>query len=191
MTSDRWDKGNGSLRRCRIGRGRCTSAFGAIGLGALLASGCGTSHTYQPMTVAVRDKLTHEPVANAFVHARSLHFFVPVELPLLGEGVILDPFPPASARGVTGDDGTVLLKVIVHHPVQVVVLAAGYDPLLVDLEQHPAIAGASDWLSTDPGPSTRSDPPRLEIRFAKLPTEQKAVASDQPGQSSSDEKQDE
>ncbi len=68
MTSDRWDKGNGSLRKCRIGRGRCTSAFGAIGLGALLASGCATSHTYQLMTVAVRDKLTHEPVANAFVH---------------------------------------------------------------------------------------------------------------------------
>ncbi len=47
---------------------RCTSAIGAIGLCALLASGCATSPTYQPMTVAVRDKLTHEPVANAFVH---------------------------------------------------------------------------------------------------------------------------
>ncbi len=170
---------------------RFTSALATIGLAALVASGCATSHTYQPMTVAVRDKLTHEPVGNAIVHARSLHFFVPVELPLLGDGVILDPFPPTSARGVTGDDGTVLLKVIVHHPVQVIVLAAGYDPQVVDLERHPAIAGASDWLSADPGPSTRFDPPRLEIRFAKLPTEQEAVASDKPGQSAADEKQDE
>ena len=158
MTSDRWGqrqrfsaevanrKGPASYLSPFVGRLiRCTSALGAIGLAALLASGCAASHTYKPMTVAVRDKLTHEPVANAFVHARSLHFFVPAELPLLGQGVILDPFPPASARGVTGDDGTVLLKVIVHHPVQVIVLAAGYDPQVVDLERHPALAGASDW----------------------------------------------
>ena len=53
---------------------RCTSALAAIGLAALVASGCATSHTYQPLTVAVRDKLTHEPVGNAFVYARSLPF---------------------------------------------------------------------------------------------------------------------
>ena len=121
----------------------------------------------------------------------SLHFSIPFQLPLLGEGVILDPFPPESARGVTGDDGTVQLTVIVHHPVQVVVLAAGYDPQVVDLARRPAIAGTSDWLDADPGPSTRSDPPRLEIRFAKLPTEQEALASDKPGQSSIDGEQDE
>ncbi len=137
---------------------RFTAALGAIAV--TLVTGCATSKTYESMTVAVRDKVTHEPVANAFVHARSLHFFVPV-----GQGVILDPFPPASARGVTGVDGTVLLKVITHHPVQVIVLAAGYDLQVVDLEGHPAVVGASDWIDADPGPWASFDPPRVEIRF--------------------------
>ncbi len=80
---------------------RFTSALATIGLAALVASGCATSHTYQPMTVAVRDKLTHEPVGNVIVHARSLHFYVPAELPLLGDGVILDPLSlPKTSSGV-------------------------------------------------------------------------------------------
>lgn len=138
----------------------------------LAATGCASSHTYLPMTVEVRDKLTHEPVAGAVVVARTVHLFLPlsyflrVELPLLGSDPIVDPFPPRSAHGTTGEAGTVRLRVIVDHPVHVMVIAAGYDPQVVDLIKHPAVTEEpSDWLDADPATAMTDDPARLELRF--------------------------
>lgn len=128
------------------------------------AGGCSSSSTYRPMTVEVRDSLTRQPVAGASVVARTVHFFVPGDVPLLGHDPIIDPGPPRSARAHTGDDGRARLKVIVDHPVQVMVLVPGYDVQVVDLKRHPAVTGQpSEWLDSDP-PDV-AGPHRLQVRF--------------------------
>jgi hypothetical protein len=155
------------------GRG-FTKAFCGLAAALLLGTlgACSSSSTYKPMTVSVRDKLSHQPVSGAVVHARTSHFFVPMgyiankDAPLMGREPILDGSPPRSDEGVTGADGTVRLEVIVDHPVQIIVLAAGYEPQAVDVVEHPAMAGApSGWLDADPGPAPPSQAPRLEVRL--------------------------
>jgi hypothetical protein len=125
------------------------------------------------MTVSVRDKLSQQPVSGAVVHARTGHWFLPMssianeDAPLMGRDPILDGSPPRSDRGVTGADGIVRLEVIVDHPVQIIVLAAGYEPQAVDVVEHPARKGEpSDWLDSDPGPALPSQAPRLEVRLS-------------------------
>ena len=142
----------------------------ALLLGA--TSACSSSSTYKPVTVSVRDKLSQRPVSGAVVHARTAHFFVPMgyianeDAPLLGREPILDGSPPRSDRGVTGADGNVRLEVIVDHPVQIIVVATGYEPQAVDVEEHPARRGEpSDWLDSDPGPALPTQAPRLEVRL--------------------------
>ena len=134
---------------------------------SLAAGACSSSAGARPMTIAVRDKLTRAPVASAIVEAQTVHFFAPADVPGYGRDAILDPSPPKSVRGVTGADGTIRLTIVMDHPVQVIVIAAGYDIQIVELEQHPAAAGAgaSAWLDADPGPELPGDPPRVEIRF--------------------------
>jgi hypothetical protein len=124
------------------------------------------------LTVAVRDKLSQQPVSGAVVHARTVHAFLPMsylansDAPLLGADPILDGSPPDSQRAVTGADGTVRLEVIVDHPVQIIVLAAGYDMQTVDLADHPVrTGGPSAWRDADPGPALPSEPARLEVRL--------------------------
>lgn len=129
------------------------------------ASGCSSSSTSRPMTVAVRDKLTHLPVESALVDARTIHFFVPADLPLLGRDAILDSSPAPSTRGMTGPDGTVRLDVVLNHPVQIIVLAPGYDVQVVDLVTHPAESGRSDWLDSEVGPPDPDAALRVEVRF--------------------------
>ncbi len=133
---------------------------------------CSSSSTYKPVTVSVRDKLSRQPVSGAVVHARTSHWFLPMgyianeDAPLMGRDPILDGSPPRSDRGVTGADGTVRLEVIVHHPVQIIVLAAGYEPQAIELvELHPDLSKASAWLDADPGPALPSQAPRLEVRL--------------------------
>jgi hypothetical protein len=133
---------------------------------------CSSSSTYKPVTVSVRDKLSQEPVSGAVVHARTAHFFLPwgyvanSDAPLLGRDPILDGSPPRSDQGVTGVEGSVRLEVIVDHPVQIIVLAAGYEPQAVEVVEHPARTGEpSDWLVSDPGPALPSQAPRLEVRL--------------------------
>ncbi len=135
-----------------------------------LVTGCSTASGYQPLTVAVRDHDTGAPVSSAFVQARPLNFFIPEsQVPLLGDQPIVDPSPPTSEHGATGADGTVRLeRVVVDQPVQIRVLARGYEPLEVDLTDHPAKKGASAWL--DPladttRPFDAEEATRLEVRF--------------------------
>ncbi|MCH7796858.1 MAG: hypothetical protein IID28_00240 [Planctomycetes bacterium] len=134
-------------------------------LAILLGLGCSRSNTSRPMTVAVRDKLTHLPVESALVDARTLHFFVATDIPLLGRDAILDPSPPASVRGMTGPDGTVRLNVVQRHPVRIIVVAPGYLVQVVDLVTHPARSGPGDWLDTDLGPQEPAGARRVEVRF--------------------------
>ena len=131
----------------------------------LTSGGCSSSKTTRPMTIAVRDKLTQAPVASAHIDARTLHFFVPADVPLLGRDPILDSSPPLSVHGVTGPDGTVRMMVVVEHPVQVMVIAPGYDVQVVDLLAHPADAGPSKWLDAELGPEAPGDARRVEVRF--------------------------
>jgi hypothetical protein len=124
--------------------------------------------------VSVRDKGSHEPVAGAVVHARTVHAFLPMsnfaksDVPFKGRDPILDGSPPRSARGATAADGTVRLDVIVDHPVQIIVIAAGYEPQTIDLWDVPAGNDEpSMWLDADPGPALTSEPPRLEVQVSR------------------------
>ena len=123
-------------------------------------AGCSSSSTYLPMTVAVRDRTTQMPVGGAVVHARSVHFFLPVE-----PYAILDSSPPRSARGVTGADGNVTLSVIVDHPVQMVVVAPGYPPVVLDLVEHPAVDGPSEWWPRDSSLAATEGEHGIEFRL--------------------------
>ena len=131
----------------------------------LAGGGCSSSSTSRTMTIAVRDKLTRSPIASAQVNARTLHFFVPGDMPLYGRDAILDSSPPPSVQGVTGPDGTVRMTVVVEHPVVVMVIAAGYDVQAVELVAHPADAGPSAWLDAEFGPELPGDARRVEVRF--------------------------
>lgn len=111
------------------------------------------------MTVAVRDHCTHEPVAGARVSAAPVHFFLPMH-----PYPILDLNAPTSVRAVTGDDGTATLKVVVDHPVRLLVAAAGYQPLVMHVEEHPASGGDTTWIDADPE-LPQGDGPRLEVKL--------------------------
>lgn len=131
----------------------------------MAAGGCSSPGTTRPMTVAVRDKLTGEPVASAQVDARALSFFAPMDVPFAGRDAILDSSPPKLVRGVTGPDGTVRLAIVAGHPVQVIVMAAGYDVQVVDLDRHPADDGLpSAWFDSDLGLEP-DQPRRMQVRF--------------------------
>ena len=120
----------------------------------------------------MRDKLTREPVAGAVVHARSVNAFLPwaamtnSDLPFSERDPLMDKSPPKSPRGLTADDGTVRLDVIVDHPVQIIVMAAGYEPQTIGLEELKVDRSQpSAWLDADPDPELPGDPARLEIQL--------------------------
>lgn len=122
--------------------------------------------------MSVRDKLTHEPVAGAVVHARSVNAFLPwaamtnSDLPFSERDPLMDKSPPKSPRGRTADDGTVRLDVIVDHPVQIIVMAAGYEPQTIGLEELKVDRSKpTAWLDADPDPELPGDPARLEIQL--------------------------
>ena len=103
----------------------------------VLLGGCSSARTYHPLTVAVRDRQTHEPVPAALVRARTVHFFVPDPFMAPFEPYpILDGSPPASTHGRSDERGHARFDVIVDHPVQMTVTAVGYEPLVVYLPQH-------------------------------------------------------
>ena len=131
----------------------------------MAGGGCSSASTTRTMTIAVRDKLTQAPVGSAHIDARTIHFFVPADVPLFGRDPILDSSPPRSVHGVNGPDGTVRMTVIVEHPVQVMVIAPGYDVQVVELLVHPADAGPSEWLDAEFGPEIPGDARRVEVRF--------------------------
>ena len=134
----------------------------------MTGGGCSSATTSRPMTIAVRDKLTKAPIASAHIDARTLHFYLPTDVPLLGRDPIVDSSGPRSVHGVTGVDGTVRMTVIVDHPVQVIVIAPGYDVQVVELLVHPAVAnGPSAWLDGELGPELPGDARRVEVRFLK------------------------
>lgn len=145
---------------------RCTVAAAAL----LAACGCSVSSRHEPMTVAVRDKLTRQPIAGARVHARSVNFYVPAgyafNKELFGEADPILGASPPSAEGVTDYDGTVRFpEIVVNHPVQLVVVAAGYEPQVLHMERHPALTGEpSAWLDADPGPGSPYEALRVEVR---------------------------
>ncbi len=134
----------------------------------LTGGGCSTAGATRPMTIAVRDKLTRAPIASAHVDARTIHFYLPTDVPLLGRDPIVDSSGPRSVHGVTGPDGTVRMAVIVDHPVQIIVIAPGYDVQVVELLVHPADAdGPGEWLDGELGPEVPDDVRRVEVRFLK------------------------
>ena len=128
---------------------------------ALLLAGCSSSGTYLPMTVDVRDRISHEPVADALVVARPVHFFIPS-----ADDPILDPEPPATTRAMTDATGAATLEVVVQHPVHVIVTAAGYEPLETELEQHPGrTEQATGWIDPESSVPDAGERKLLEVRF--------------------------
>ena len=71
------------------------------------------------------------------------------------------------SAGMTDDGGSVRLDVIVDHPVQIIVIAAGYEPQTIDLLEHPIRDDRpTAWLDADPAPALATRPPRLEVRIS-------------------------
>jgi hypothetical protein len=109
------------------------------------------------VTVEVRGGDTGAPVAGALVLARPVHFFVPAH-----PYPILDPSPPRSARGLTDAAGAVRLRVIAQHPVQFVVVAPGYTPLMLPPGCAQAGGPWTDGGAVDEDVGVR----RLEMRLS-------------------------
>ena len=66
----------------------------------LLLGGCSTNSTQRPMTVSVRDGLTHRPIPGALVRVSSVHFHIP-----LWSNPKLDSIPYLASQAVTDEKG--------------------------------------------------------------------------------------
>ena len=128
----------------------------------LLLSGCPASTTYGPLIVSVRDQQTKQRVPGAVVHARPVHFYN-VSSPSFE---FIQPSQPRAEVATTGDDGRVLMNVIMDHPVEMIVVAPGREPAVVDL-QHPERSGDSGWIDPSPRIAEQMGMRRLEVRFSR------------------------
>ena len=89
----------------------------------LLLGGCATDSTLRPMTVSVRDGLTHRPVPGALVRVTSVHFHFP--WPPFQK---FDPIAHLASPAVTDENGVGRLGAYVNHPVPVIVTRGGGAP---------------------------------------------------------------
>ncbi len=108
----------------------------------LLLGGCSTNSTQRPMTVSVRDGLTHRPIPGALVRVNSVHFHLPLSPPKK-----FDSIAPLASQAVTDEKGMVRLGAYVNHPMQVIVTREGGAPDRLYLERHPyLLGGATRWF---------------------------------------------
>lgn len=132
-------------------------------LAIVLLGGCQASITTRPMTVSVRDSLTHRPVAGALVRVSSIHLHIP--MPPYKK---FDSTARLASQAVTDEKGLVRLGAYVNHPMQVIVIREGGAPYWLYLERHPfQLGGETQWFQdrlsfADVGGKTHS---MLEIQF--------------------------
>lgn len=111
----------------------------------LLLGGCATDSTLRPMTVSVRDGLTHRPVPGALVRVTSVHFHFP--WPPFQK---FDPIAHLASQAVTDENGVARLGAYVNHPMQVIVTREGSAPYRLYLERHPFRQGEEKrWFRDD------------------------------------------
>ena len=132
-------------------------------LATLLLGGCQASITTRPMTVSVRDSLTHRPVPGALVRVSSVHLHIP-QPPYQK----FDSIAHLASQAVTDEKGQVRLGAYVNHPMQVIVIREGGAPYWLYLERHPfQLGGETQWFRdrlafADVGGKTHSS---LEVQF--------------------------
>lgn len=108
----------------------------------LLLGGCATDSTLRPMTVSVRDGLTHRPIPGALVRVNSVHFHIP-----LWSNPKLDCIPHLASQAVTDEKGMARLGAYVNHPMQVIVTREGSAPYRLYLERCPSLLdGKMRWF---------------------------------------------
>ncbi len=111
----------------------------------LLLGGCATNSNRRPMTVSVRDGLTHRPIPGALVRVSSVHFYFPLSPPMK-----LDSIPYLASQAVTDEKGIARLEAYVNHPMQVIVTREGGAPYRLYLERHPYRQGEETrWFRDD------------------------------------------
>lgn len=94
----------------------------------LTPAGC---YSYSPLTVAVRDRATRDPIAGAFVS--------------VGNTSLLNPVKPEAAEGETNEQGEVALAPAAYNRLLIRVRVAGRADHLVNAD-HPRVFGASEWF---------------------------------------------
>jgi hypothetical protein len=119
---------------------------------------CASPGRRVPVTVAVRDGVTRQPIEGARVLIRSVHFFLPY-YPF----EIVDSVPPMRAAGITDAAGLVRLVTWEHAPVQVIVEAIGRPPLVVHVDGAPA--SDTGWRSGDAAPGGADAGAAIEVQF--------------------------
>ncbi len=119
-------------------------------LGALCAGALGGCYSYSPMTIAVRDRASLEPIAGAQVS--------------IGNTSLLNPVKPEKAEGVTDEAGEVALGVAAYNRLLIRIAVAGRADHLVNAD-HPRDYGASDWFC----PVTDEDGNRASVEIRLTP----------------------
>lgn len=104
-------------------------SLAACAVACLALGGC---YSYSPLTVAVRDRATREPIEGAHVS--------------VGNTSLLNPVKPESAEGETDDNGQVTLGAAAYNRLLIRIHIAGRADHLVNAD-HPREMGASDWFS--------------------------------------------
>lgn len=121
------------------------------------------NYTYSPVLVEVRDRASHEPVADADVRIANTR--------------TLNPDPPAPAIGVTNTDGYVILDVGLYNNIVVRVTPLGGRTHVFSAE-HPAYVGQGPWIT--PIRTEDASIPKIEIRLSPSTTPALAPAEPQP-----------
>lgn len=104
----------------------------------ILGAGC---YSYETLTVSVRDRGSHQPIAGAVVEVHPLDPRHPIHV-----GDILNPFKPDDHSGVTDARGVVRVRGALDRPLEIGVMCRGYEPGVVSFDGVPAQPGiASEW----------------------------------------------
>jgi hypothetical protein len=123
----------------------------AVVLVVMAAAGCGslvyTSSSYETVRLSVFDAETGEPVSTAKVSARTVNLFSPS----YPNPIVFESSRPDSSSGVVDGQGEVRLRVVEDYPVQLVVVAPGYEPWEYVLEDVPAADADRVQRDTDRG----------------------------------------
>lgn len=140
---------------------RTTTLGFAIGLAGVILTGC--NYTYSPVLVEVRDRASHEPVADADVRIANTR--------------TLNPDPPAPAIGETNTAGYVILDVGLYNNIVVRVTPPGGRTHVFSAE-HPAYVGQGLWIT--PIRTEDASIPKVEIRLSPSTASAPAPAEPQP-----------
>lgn len=116
---------------------------------AALAAALGGCYSYAPFTIALRDRGTHEPVADATVRV---------------ENTGINPAKPPSVEAVTDERGEARIEAAMYNRLLIRIEAPGRAAQVLNGD-HPAQWGDSGWY----GPNVDEDGGRASIEVRLKP----------------------